>query len=63
MAGSMEPERVPIMRPSSGVKPMVVSMDFPWLTAVMEPPLPKWHVMRPKSRSGRPSRFAACWAA
>lgn len=56
----MEPERVPIMRPSSGVKPMVVSMDFPWLTAVMEPPLPKWHVMSPRSRSGRPSRFAAC---
>ena len=29
MAGSMSPERVPMTRPSSGVRPMVVSTDLP----------------------------------
>ena len=45
MAGSMSPQRVPIIRPSSGVRPMLVSMHLPSLTAEMEPPLPMWQVM------------------
>ena len=41
----MLPQRVPMTRPSSGVKPMVVSMDLPPSTAVMLAPLPRWQVM------------------
>ncbi|MPN55788.1 hypothetical protein SDC9_203472 [bioreactor metagenome] len=37
---STSPERVPIIKPSIGVKPMEVSIDFPSFTAVMEAPLP-----------------------
>ncbi len=37
----MSPERVPIMTPDSGVKPMDVLKDLPFLTAVMDPPLPR----------------------
>lgn len=51
----MAPERVPIMKPSSGVRPMVVSITRPSLTAAMEEPLPKWQVMiRVPSPSGLP---------
>ena len=46
MAGSMSPERVPITRPSSGVKPIEVSTERPFSTAVMEAPLPRWQVIR-----------------
>ena len=42
---SMSPLRVPIIKPSSGVSPMLVSTHLPSLTAVMEPPLPMWQVM------------------
>ena len=42
MLGSTSPERVPITKPSKGVRPMLVSMDLPLRTAVMEAPLPKW---------------------
>lgn len=42
MPASISPDREIIMRPSSGVKPMVVSMLFPFLTAVMEAPPPRW---------------------
>ncbi len=45
MAGSMSPLRVPITRPSSGVKPIEVSMDLPCSMAVIEAPLPRWAVM------------------
>ena len=45
MEGSTEPERVPMIRPSRGVKPMVVSTDLPPSTAVIEEPLPRWQVM------------------
>ena len=38
---SMEPERLPIMTPSRGVKPMVVSMLRRWRMAANEHPLPK----------------------
>ena len=41
----MEPERVPIMRPSSGVNPMVVSTLFPSRTAASEAPLPRWQII------------------
>ncbi len=44
IAGSMEPERVPIMMPSSGVRPIVVSKHFPPLIAEIEEPLPRWQV-------------------
>ena len=39
----MEPQRVPIMTPSSGVKPMVVSMHLPSSMAHREAPEPMWH--------------------
>ena len=41
----MSPLRVPIIKPSSGVRPMLVSTLLPSLMAVMEPPLPMWQVM------------------
>ena len=44
MAGSIEPQRVPMMMPSSGVRPMVVSKHLPSLTAEMEEPFPRWQV-------------------
>ena len=43
-AGSMEPQRVPMIRPSSGVKPIVVSTTRPSRTAHSEEPLPKWQL-------------------
>ena len=45
MAGSTEPLRVPIITPSSGVSPMVVSMLFPFRTAAKEAPFPRCAVM------------------
>ncbi len=50
MPGSASPERVPITKPSSGVKPRLVSTERPRSTAVIEQPLPRWQVM---------SRYAA----
>ncbi len=41
MLGSMEPERVPIISPSSGVNPMLVSTLFPFATAVTDAPFPR----------------------
>ena len=43
--GSSVPVRVPIINPSRGVSPMLVSMTLPPSTAAMEEPLPKWQVM------------------
>ena len=40
-AGSMLPERVPIVTPASGVKPIEVSIDLPPSTAAILAPLPK----------------------
>ena len=40
----MSPQRVPITRPSTGVKPIEVSMDLPFLMAQMEAPLPRWQL-------------------
>ena len=39
--GSNPPERVPIIKPSSGVMPMDVSMTLPFLIAAIDEPLPK----------------------
>ena len=38
---SISPVRVPIVIPAKGVKPIEVSIDLPYSTAVIEPPLPK----------------------
>ena len=59
IAGSMAPQRVPIIRPSSGVKPIVVSTGTPWSTAVMEQPLPRWQVIRRISLKSSPRIAAA----
>ena len=40
ICGSMEPLRVPMIAPSSGVKPILVSTDLPLCEAVIETPLP-----------------------
>ena len=42
MPGSIEPARVAIGTPSSGVQPIVVSTERPSRTAVTEHPLPRW---------------------
>ncbi len=57
--GSTEPERVPIMSPSSGVNPMVVSMLTPPRIAASEHPLPRWQVTSLRSERFRPSHCAA----
>jgi len=59
MLGSMEPERVPIMIPSSGVNPMLVSTLFPFATAVTEAPLPRWQTMSRDELGGTRSIWAA----
>jgi len=41
MLGSIEPLRVAIIKPSSGVNPIVVSMHLPPITADAEQPCPK----------------------
>ena len=41
----MSPERVPITRPSSGVRPIEVLTDSPFLIAHAEQPLPRCNVM------------------
>ena len=54
--GSTEPERVPIARPSSGVKPIDVATDAPCQTAVTEQPLPRWATTMPALTPAEPSR-------
>ena len=39
--GSRSPHRVPMIKPSSGVKPMLVSTDRPLATALIEQPAPR----------------------
>ena len=41
-AGSISPERVPIVTPANGVKPIDVSIDFPPSIAAIDAPLPIW---------------------
>ena len=45
IAGSRSPERVPIIRPSSGVRPIDVSTHLPPIEAEIEAPLPRWHTI------------------
>lgn len=45
IAGSMLPQRVPIGTPSSGVRPIEVSMHLPPFTALRLEPLPRWQVI------------------
>ena len=44
MAGSRVPQRVPMMRPSSGVRPIVVSMHWPSSMAQRLAPEPRWQL-------------------
>ena len=60
MEGSSEPLRVPIMKPSSGVRPIVVSMTLPSRMAAMEEPLPMWQVIMFMSSRGWCMRWAQC---
>ena len=53
------PQRVPIIRPSRGVSPMVVSTLRPAATAHIELPAPRWHSTRLHSPAGLPSSAAA----
>ena len=41
----MSPLREPIIRPASGVSPIVVSITLPYMTAAIEAPLPMWQVI------------------
>ena len=59
MAGSMAPQRVPIIKPSSGVRPMDVSTATPWSMADAEQPLPRCSVISFRSSSGSSSTTAA----
>ena len=59
IAGSIEPLRVPIISPSSGVRPIVVSTLFPFFTAVAEQPFPRCAVTIPWSSAGSPVRRSA----
>ena len=53
--GSIEPLRVPITTPSSGVRPIVVSMLLPLRTAASEQPLPRCAVTIAWSSGSSPS--------
>jgi hypothetical protein len=58
MAGSRSPERVPITRPSRGVKPIDVSTDRPFRTAVAEHPLPRCKTTALTLSTGEPASSA-----
>ena len=57
--GSTEPDRVAITNPSSGVKPIVVSTDFPSATAARDAPAPRWQVTIRMESTGCPLSSAA----
>ena len=59
IAGSIDPLLVPIISPSRGVTPMVVSNDLPPLTAVIDEPFPRWQVTILSSSGFLPSIAAA----
>ena len=63
IAGSRSPLRVPMTSPSSGVKPMEVSMERPPRIAATEQPLPRLQVMSfsPGSAGSRPIGPASRW--
>ena len=56
---STSPQRVPMISPSAGVKPIVVSTERPWSTAQSDEPLPRWQLT---SRSSFGRRFRNCAA-
>ena len=58
-AGSTSPERVPITSPSSGVRPIEVSMLRPPATALADAPLPRCSTITSTSATSRPSTRAA----
>ena len=53
----MLPERVAMTRPSSGVKPIVVSTERPPAIAASDAPAPRWQVTIRSSSSGRPDQL------
>jgi hypothetical protein len=59
MAGSQSPERVPMMRPSRGVRPIEVSKEQPSFTALIEEPLPMCAMIRLVLKGSWPRRTAA----
>ena len=59
IAGSISPERVPMISPSRGVRPMLVSTDLPFFTAERLAPLPRWQTMIFRSSYGFPATSAA----
>ena len=61
IAGSMLPHLVPIATPSSGVNPIDVSTETPFLTAHKLAPLPKWQVIIFKSFISLPITSATFW--
>ena len=62
IAGSRSPLRLPITRPSSGVKPIEVSTVRPPRMAAIEQPLPRWQVTTRSSGSPvRPRISAERW--
>ncbi len=57
--GSTLPERVAITRPSSGVKPIVVSIEQPPTIAHSEAPAPRWQLTILRSRGSASSSWGA----
>ena len=57
--GSTSPDRVPITSPSSGVRPMEVSMLRPRLMAQTDAPLPRWQDTICNRSTGWPITSAA----
>ena len=57
--GSTLPERVAITRPSSGVKPIVVSTERPSAIAHSEAPAPRWQLTIRSSAGRRAEQLAA----
>ena len=62
IAGSTLPDLVPMIKPSKGVKPMVVSITFPPSIAAILEPFPKWQVIIFNSDMGFPIISATLWA-
>ena len=60
MPGSMSPDRVPITRPSIGVRPIDVSTGLPPAIADAEAPLPRCSTIWLSESSGLSRNAAAC---
>src|SRR5659263_675323 len=57
---SISPERVPIINPSSGVNPIDVSTDSPYLIAQTDAPLPRWQVITLTVLGSTPKIYRLC---